>query len=59
MLEIIAYSIQKIAESGGKNIEIAVFYRGKELQILDDEEVERISKAIEAEKPSEESRKSS
>lgn len=51
-------ALMEIAESGGKNIEIAVFYRGKELQILDDEAVERISKAIEAEKP-DESKKSS
>mmetsp|Transcript_9445 Transcript_9445/g.13017 ORF Transcript_9445/g.13017 Transcript_9445/m.13017 type:complete len:248 (+) Transcript_9445:77-820(+) len=52
-------ALLEIAESGGKNIEIAVFYRGKELQILDDEEVDRISKAVEAEKPSEEAKKSS
>jgi 20S proteasome subunit alpha 4 len=44
-------------EAGAKNMEIAVMFPGQEMQIVNDEEIERIITDIEEKKKKEESKK--
>ena len=44
-------------EAGAKNMEIAVMYANKEMQVIPDEEIERIITDIEEKKKKEESKK--
>ena len=43
-------ALLEVVEAGSKNIEVAVLRRGKELEMLGDDEVDTIVKALEAEK---------
>merc|ERR1719506_862289 len=50
-------ALLEVVESGGKNIEVAVLHRGKDLKFLAESEVEAIVSALEAEKAAAEASK--
>jgi 20S proteasome subunit alpha 4 len=50
-------ALLEVVEAGGKNIEVAVLRHGQELQMLPDDEVEKLCNELEAEKAAEEKAK--
>jgi 20S proteasome subunit alpha 4 len=56
-LTLVVDCMLQYVEAGAKNMEIAVMYSGKEMQIVSDDEIQRIIDDIEDKKKKEESKK--
>jgi 20S proteasome subunit alpha 4 len=56
-LTLVVDCMLQYVEAGAKNMEIAVMYPGQEMQIINDEEIERIITEVEEKKKKEESKK--
>ena len=49
-VNLVLESMLEYVESGSKNVEIAVMHKGKQMETISDEEIDKISSFIEAEK---------